>query len=377
MPKRIIALVMTVVIAVTTAVSSFGFSEPVLWKERSIPSVSTAISIFRAFRSFTGIFGKNLDVTYDETMDGLFDYISQESGFDVKLLAENIPDVSEPVRLVNRYIPLDLSALKQKLYEYRDVLYSEDRDAEANVVYAAGVFVACIDTCKIYAKPRPDKGENVYEICLDMTFNDGSHELFGSGVFFDTVTGNFTSYNNKGMIDTGFEFNMNEMLGRTVIDCWQRNFGFCIEYDILCYILPIFNYRTRRFRFDYAGKEWMIQIWKGNYVIANGAEVGLYKREPGSVGTYYDCAGDEDLLNMSMSLLHGDDVLYSMPEQPHWWLTGFKFCNKLYHPASLTLGFTIEMKDEEMLRAFTESIDGNIYHDVTYTVDGLKVSCIW
>jgi hypothetical protein len=120
----------------------------------------------------------------------------------------------------------------------------------------------------------------------------------------------------------------------------------------------------------------MIQVWKGNYLVSNGAEVGIYNRDKIRFGTSYDCAGDEDMMNMSMKLYHGDDLIFERPEQLHWWLTGFKLSRTLYIPDKMTLDFTIEMKDEEMLKAFCKSID-KTYKDMTYTVDGLKVNVIW
>lgn len=50
------------------------------------------------------------------------------------------------------------------------------------------------------------------------------------------------------------------------------------------------------------------------------------------------------------------------------------------HPCEakdLTLTFTVEMKDEEMLRAFCDALERNLWHDVTYSTDGLKVSVTW
>ena len=121
----------------------------------------------------------------------------------------------------------------------------------------------------------------------------------------------------------------------------------------------------------------MIQIWKGNYVVSNGAEVGIYTREPGSFGSYYNCANDEQMMNMSMKLYHGEELILERSEQLHWWLTGFKVTDILYPARSQTLDFTIEMKDEAMLEAFCNAIDNHYRHDMKYTVDGLKVNVIW
>ena len=162
-----------------------------------------------------------------------------------------------------------------------------------------------------------------------------------------------------------------------MVDVWMRDFGFTMFYDIFCYTTPLFFYNTRRIKFDYADKEWMIQIWKGNYLVSNGAEVGIYSREPGSFGTYYDCATDEQMMEMSMALYHGDNLIFERSKMLHWWLTGFKVSDRLYPASSMTLKFSIDMKDEEMLNAFCEAIENHYRKDMTYTVDGLTVNVVW
>ena len=53
---------------------------------------------------------------------------------------------------------------------------------------------------------------------------------------------------------------------------WQYNFGFGKIYDFVSpYLLLEYDY-VRVF-FEYEGKDWMIQMWKGNYFISNGGEV--------------------------------------------------------------------------------------------------------
>ena len=121
----------------------------------------------------------------------------------------------------------------------------------------------------------------------------------------------------------------------------------------------------------------MIQIWKGNYLVSNGAEIGIYSRESYRAGSFYDCATDEQMMKMSMELYHGDDLLFSRPETLHWWMTGFRISDTLYPASSMTLRFTIEMQSEEMLKAFCNAIDKHYKKDIFYTVDGLTVSVTW
>ena len=83
------------------------------------------------------------------------------------------------------------------------------------------------------------------------------------------------------------------------------------------------------------------------------------------------------MMNMSMELYHGDDLILERPEQLHWWLTGFKISDRLYPANKLTLDFTIKMQSEEMLDAFCEAVENHYRHDMEYTVDGLTVNVVW
>ena len=81
---------------------------------------------------------------------------------------------------------------------------------------------------------------------------------------------------------------------------------------------------------------------------------------------------------IDFQLSSGDGFYYfSRKEAKHWWVNGFQLSKNLYSADELTLKFTIEMKDEEMLDAFCKSVDNNIRGDVSYTVSGLKVSLVW
>lgn len=95
--------------------------------------------------------------------------------------------------------------------------------------------------------------------------------------------------------------------------------------------------------FDYKGKHWMIELWKGRYGLMTGCEIGVYNRFPKSspahtlldatVGKrphdpnkshsmFFDCAGDSELLEMSYTLHRSGQKLFSRGPERHWWLTG-------------------------------------------------------
>ena len=66
-----------------------------------------------------------------------------------------------------------------------------------------------------------------------------------------------------------------------------------------------------------------------------------------------------------------------MSPQKHWWLTGFHLSGTVYDPASLTMDYSIVFPNTQMLKAFTDAIDKEEHHDVTYTVKDKTVSVHW
>lgn len=58
--------------------------------------------------------------------------------------------------------------------------------------------------------------------------------------------------------------------------------------------------------------------------------MGVYTKKPDSTSDFYDCAEDDQLLDMSFEYYRtGSDFrknnrLFYREEQAHWWLTGFK-----------------------------------------------------
>jgi len=354
-------------------------------KDGGYPSLSTRtylkITKFfnTIFRFITGrgfVKRENFNFTADALLTEISTGIANESGFDIILLAGSLPETNRYAEFVTKTFKLDTTAIRDKFYELRFAEDDKGNTVMACVYYFLGLYFSVIEECHAYCEPMEGK-ENKYEVCFKIILQDGTYERISTGVVVDTETNEVTGKGSKGMAGIGYSFSYEELLVYTHVNVWMRDFGFTFLYDLFSYTTPFFFYDTRRIKFDYADKEWMIQVWKGNYLVSNGAEIGIYTREPGSIGTYYDCANDEQMMNMSMKLYHKDDLLFERPEQLHWWLTGFQLSDVLYPARNLTLDFTIEMQSEEMLKAFCKAIDNHYRHDIKYTVDGLKVNVIW
>lgn len=320
---------------------------------------------------------KHFNVTTDEVIKEISEYALARSGFDMEKVLHRLPDINKPAEFVVNTFNLDTTELRNYFFAARDEAYENGDGTKGGICHFLGVYMSIIELCELYAVPVGENGE-IYQIMMRFTYKDGTQEEMSPGIYINTVTGECTNHDDSGMCGIGFNFNIAEMTMYATVGCWMRNFGFCLFYDVAASTMPyFFNYNTRRFKFDYDGREWMIQIWKGNYIITNGAEVGLYSRDAEKSGTYYDSATDEQMLEMSMQVYAGDKLLVNKPLQKHWWINGFNLSGRMYLPSTLTLKFSIVMPDEEMLQAFCESIDNHYRKDVTYTVDGLTVNVVW
>lgn len=170
----------------------------------------------------------------------------------------------------------------------------------------------------------------------------------------------------------------------------QRSFGYAYGYDANALLIAA-DIDSEPIFFDHAGKHWMIELWKGQYGLETGAEIGIYtrssdapfyfqlldatlgKREEDPVPShslFYECADDDDMLTMSFTLMRDGQPLFSRGPERHWWLTGFRW-GVYSDPADLVLRLQIEMPDPGMLRAFVAALEERRYQ---FRVDGDAVS---
>ena len=396
--KKIIAIILSLSLVLSTSfiVSADNIeNEPQLnniaeykdyLMDEGYPVFTTAdfYGIFNTFstvmRILTGtwIFPKEtFNVEIDEYLTGVSEQIALNSGLDFRMIINNLPESNQLAEIITTTFQIDTAEMRKQMHEQSDVYFAEGNTVLGAVYGLISIYMSVITKCEIYALPQ-EENPSIYEVYIRLTYKDGGTEEFYPGLIIDTVTGECYNHNDMGIVGTGFNMNLSEMIVYATVNCWMRDFGFCYLYDVLANSMPIFfNYNTRRFKFEYNDMEYMIQIWKGNYTVSNGGEVGIYCRDKSKFGSYYDSANDEQMLEMSMQILHGDKILVDKPLQKHWWVNGFNLGTRMYLPESLTMKFSVVMTDEAMLNAFCEAIDNHYMHDVTYTVDGLTVNAVW
>lgn len=138
------------------------------------------------------------------------------------------------------------------------------------------------------------------------------------------------------------------------LDAWQMQFGYGAVYDraasyfnMVLETLPIY--------FDYNGKTWLIQIWKGQYDICTGCEVGIYRAdrivsEKEREETIFRVADETEMLSMSTELRR-EGTLVAFRRERHWWLTTFDV-GMFSQPEQLSIKLSIRFPDPEMQDAF-------------------------
>ena len=150
----------------------------------------------------------------------------------------------------------------------------------------------------------------------------------------------------------GFEYDAEQCIYYSQMEPLQRYFGFNYIYDMMAPMAGMY-YDTKRIQFDYAGKDWMIQLWKGQYGITAGAEIGLYNKTDKIM--QYDCASNDELITMSFDFYNQNEYVFSRGPEKHWWLTGFK----VFHagvPMLIDLDIKLEFPDVQMANAFEQGL---------------------
>lgn len=176
----------------------------------------------------------------------------------------------------------------------------------------------------------------------------------------------------------GFAYDEEQGIFYTPLYPWQRYFGYNVGFDMAAPMAGMI-FDTLRLEFVYNEREWMVQIWKGQYGITAGAEIGLYNRDPEKV-MQYDCADDEDLIEMQFDFYNQGEYVFSRGPEKHWWLTGFK----VFHigiPFTITMDMTLKFTDNTMATEFLKSLKkqqlDSILNPIKYKRTGSTIRILW
>ncbi len=141
-------------------------------------------------------------------------------------------------------------------------------------------------------------------------------------------------------------------------DAWQRNVGYTALFDrTAAYFNMVFDYLPIYFNYD--EKTWLIEVWKGQYGINTGSEVGIYYAdhilsEKELPTAHFQAVADCDMLPVSMILSKESDLLARVAKKT-WWLTAFCM-GQFSKPSQLFLNVSICFTDCDMMHHFLNAL---------------------
>lgn len=181
--------------------------------------------------------------------------------------------------------------------------------------------------------------------------------------------------------EAGYGYDTSQDIFYSKMDAWQRKLGYCGLYDEAAAPMGMII-DSEPVRFEYGGKRWLIELWKGQYCLNTGGEIGIYYTEEPDLeipnlfsGTFYQCADNANRLEMAYKLYKNGRELFHR-EAKHWWLTGFKL-GEFSEPAELTMKIRITFKDANMCRSFLRAMRKIGYHDNEIDTNGITVEFLY
>lgn len=184
---------------------------------------------------------------------------------------------------------------------------------------------------------------------------------------------------NQLMEPFGFSYAGPQDVITSRVDAWQREFGYrglfdrsAVRFNMVFDCEPIY--------FNYQNRTWLIELWKGQYGINTGSEIGIYRADslltPGQYSAaLFQAVPDEEMLPISMELLHHGRRLFTL-DQDHWWLTGFcigHFCD----PAELVMHASITFPDCSMQQSFVKGLLDTGYRRCDLNICGRTVAFVF
>lgn len=174
-------------------------------------------------------------------------------------------------------------------------------------------------------------------------------------------------YINAALYPFGFEYDEEQDIVISRKNAWQKEFGYHDIYDINAPLLNIVM-DCEPILFNYNNKDYRIELWKGQYGIATGAEIGIYIKNKDD--NFYRGANRDEELEISF-FLNKNCLLLSRKEKS-WWITGFEI-GTYSKPKDLKMNIEIKFPNLEIQQSFIKGLNNigytnnKIINNGTYT----------
>lgn len=330
-------------------------------------------AMFRNVFGFNIINENKIKIEVNGVMNDIFTEWTIKSGgtLDVIKIANCLPNFTDGSDKVCELLNINVDVLAPMFKEKANEFYAQGKTLQGLFFDFARMYLLQIDHMSIDADQNK-KDPTIYNVFIVIYYKNGKSEKIKSDFIYDTNTHELKRKNERGVL--GFNIDADDYTIYAIKNTWQRYFGFCITYDILAN-LTVYDYDTKRIYLTYGGKDWLFQIWKGIYFIANGAEIGIYNRPEQQIKTtVFQCAPDEDMMVMSLELYQGNRRIFYREPQLHWWVIGFSIEEKVYDAKYLTAKGTIEFPNEEFAELF---VSGAKKKGLEVSRDGVNVAWTW
>ena len=192
-----------------------------------------------------------------------------------------------------------------------------------------------------------------------------------------------------------YAFDPSQRLVYNKDNAFQWMFGFNKVYDLFTAFMNVYA-DTTRFTFEYEGKDWLIQLWKGAYatILAAGGEVGIYNKPTTRKIGHYDSAHNKgDLMGVKMSMYNNENYMFTRAFGKRWWTTGYQvglsagIQSRSKPRSNLTMDTTIQLLSREMANKFAVELRARGFRQVsaisgikdvdTFTISGDTVRIVW
>lgn len=330
-------------------------------------------AMFRNVFGFNIINENKIKIEVNGVMNDIFTEWTIKSGgtLDVIKIANCLPNFTDGSDKVCDLLNINVDVLAPMFKEKANEFYAQGKTLQGLFFDFARMYLLQIDHMSIDADQNK-KDPTIYNVFIVIYYKNGKSEKIKSDFIYDTNTHELKRKNERGVL--GFNIDADDYTIYAIKNTWQRYFGFCITYDILAN-LTVYDYDTKRIYLTYGGKDWLFQIWKGIYFIANGAEIGIYNRPEQQIKTtVFQCAPDEDMMVMSLELYQGNRRIFYREPQLHWWVIGFSIEEKVYDAKYLTAKGTIEFPNEEFAELF---VSGAKKKGLEVSREGVNVAWTW
>lgn len=181
----------------------------------------------------------------------------------------------------------------------------------------------------------------------------------------------------QAVYEAGFKYDPVQDIIYSRMDASQWLAGYTWAYDMASPMMSMII-DCEPIYFTSGGMKWMIELWKGQYGLETGAEIGVYNYRNTNVPagserwTLYESARPQDfsLLRLAFTLRRNGKELFRRGPEFHWWLTGFKWGVYTDSTLDLKMDATIEFfpsnpRSDHMRGAFLDALEALGYRPAT------------